>query len=61
MTLVLFARTARNVNREWRFVVNLPGRDDQEDFVQTVKIQRCVREGEACNIEVSGLSSTVCR
>ena len=42
-------------------MVNLPGRDDQEDFVQTVKIQRCVREGEACNIEVSGLSSTVCR
>jgi len=57
----VYPRSARNLKREWRFVVNLPGGDEQEDYVQTVKIQRCLREGEACNIEVSGFSSTICR
>ena len=54
-------RSARNVNREWRFVVNLPGEEGEDDFVQSVKIQRCLRSGESCNIEPSGFSSTVCR
>ena len=60
-TLVVFPRSARNVNREWRFVVNLPGAEGEDDFVQSVKIQRCLRPGESCNIEASGFSSTVCR
>ena len=61
---VIRPRSARNINREWRFVVNLPGGEDQDDFddfVQTVKIQRCLREGESCNVLVSGYTSTVCR
>ena len=41
--------------------MNLPGDEGEEDFVQAVKIQRCLTAGEDCNIQASGFTSTVCR
>ena len=73
----VYPRTARNRAREWRFVINVPGETaEQENYVQAVKVERyiliiiimilkkverCLREGETCNIASAGYDSTVCR
>jgi len=58
----VYPRTARNRGRQWRFVINVPGEETgEENFVQAVKVERCLREGETCNIASAGYDSTVCR
>ena len=61
----IYPRTARNTRRQWRFVVNILGDEggaqQGEDYVQAVKIEKCLRAGEACNLDNSGLQQTVCR
>ena len=63
----IYPRTARNTRRQWRFVVNILGdeggqqQQQGEDYVQAVKIEKCLRAGEACNLDNSGLQQTVCR
>jgi len=58
----VYPRTARNRGRQWRFVINVPGEESgEENFVQAVKVERCLREGETCNIASAGYDSTVCR
>jgi len=43
-------------------VINVPGEEaGEENFVQAVKVERCLREGETCNIASAGYDSTVCR
>ena len=58
----VYPRTARNRGRQWRFVINVPGEEvGEENYVQAVKVERCLREGETCNIASAGYDSTVCR
>ena len=58
----VYPRTARNRGRQWRFVINVPGEEvGEENYVQAVKVERCLREGKTCNIASAGYDSTVCR
>eukprot|EP00092_Neocalanus_flemingeri_P029513 GFUD01032048.1.p1 GENE.GFUD01032048.1~~GFUD01032048.1.p1 ORF type:complete len:347 (-),score=66.81 GFUD01032048.1:299-1339(-) len=57
----VYPRTARNRKRQWRFVINVPGEDGEDNYVQAVKIEKCIRQGESCNIASSGYETTVCR
>ena len=71
----MYPRTARNQQRQWRFVVNLPGGEaGQPDFaqvwrvncwcvdpVQAVRVERCVGTGQTCNVGGGGFQRTVCR
>ena len=62
MQSFVYPRTARNAGRQWRFVVNVPGEEEgEESYVQAVKVERCLREGEACNMATAGYDTTVCR
>jgi len=59
----VYPRTARNLDNKWRFVINVPRDDDEDDdeYVQAVRVERCLRPGRRCNIDsVSGVE-TVCR
>ena len=44
-----------------RFVINVPGDDGEDNYVQAVKVEKCIRQGESCNIASSGYETTVCR
>ena len=59
----IYPRTARNKDKEWKFVVNVvsDGSDQQEDYVQAVKIEKCLRPGEECSVTNTGYQQTVCR
>ena len=59
----IYPRTARNKDREWKFVVNVisDGAEEQEDYVQAVKIEKCLRPGEECSVTNTGYQQTVCR
>jgi len=59
----IYPRTARNKDREWKFVVNVisDGTEEQEDYVQAVKIEKCLRPGEECSVTNTGYQQTVCR
>jgi len=57
----VYPRTARNRKRQWRFVINVPGEDGEDNYVQAVKVEKCIRQGESCNIASSGYETTVCR
>lgn len=62
MQSFVYPRTARNAGRQWRFVVNVPGEEEgEESYVQAVKVERCLREGQACNMATAGYDTTVCR
>ena len=45
----------------YRFVINVPGEDGEDNYVQAVKVEKCIRQGESCNIASSGYETTVCR
>ena len=45
----------------FRFVINVPGEDGEDNYVQAVKVEKCIRQGESCNIASSGFETTVCR
>jgi len=58
----IYPKTAKNIDKEWRFVVNVE--DDQDpnnNFLQAVRIERCSREGQSCEIETVRGTETVCR
>jgi len=59
----IYPRTARNKDKEWKFVVNVisDGAEEQEDYVQAVKIEKCLRPGEECSVTNTGYQQTVCR
>jgi len=57
----VYPRTARNRKRQWRFVINVPGEDGEDNYVQAVKVEKCIRQGESCNIASSGYEATVCK
>ncbi|XP_023326028.1 uncharacterized protein LOC111699559 isoform X2 [Eurytemora carolleeae] len=59
-TSYVYPRTARNINQEWRFVVNLPG-EDGDNYAQAVKVEKCVKPGDSCNLFEGMGSRTVCR
>ena len=61
----VYPRTARNLDNKWRFVINVPrgeeGDEEEDEYVQAVRVERCLRQGRSCNIDsVSGVE-TVCR
>ena len=45
----------------FRFVINVPGEDGEDNYVQAVKVEKCLRPGESCNVGNSGYETTVCR
>ena len=44
-----------------RFVINAPSADEKENFVQAVKVEKCLRDGDPCNLVTCDGSATVCR
>ena len=44
-----------------RFVINLPSENEKENFVQAVRVEKCLNEGESCNLVTCDGSTTVCR
>ena len=42
-------------------MINVPGEDGEDNYVQAVKVEKCIRQGESCNIASSGYETTVCR
>ena len=57
----VFPKTARTRARQWRFVINLPSSDQQDNFVQAVRIKKCLKAGLACNLVTCDDTHTVCR
>ena len=58
----VYPRTARNLRKKWRFVINVPGDEAGEDeYIQAVKVEKCLRPGRSCNIDSVTGSQTVCR
>eukprot|EP00092_Neocalanus_flemingeri_P004118 GFUD01004431.1.p1 GENE.GFUD01004431.1~~GFUD01004431.1.p1 ORF type:complete len:277 (+),score=63.73 GFUD01004431.1:342-1172(+) len=57
----VFPKTAKTRSRQWRFVINLPSYDEKENFVQAVKVEKCLNEGVPCNLITCDGSTTVCR
>jgi len=57
----VFPRTARTRARQWRFVINLPSSDQAENFVQAVRIKKCLNAGSGCNLVTCDDTQTVCR
>jgi len=58
----IYPKTAKNIAEEWRFVVNVEDENNSDDnFRQAVRIERCSREGESCDINTVRGIKTVCR
>ena len=55
LTIHLFCETL------FRFVINLPSSDVEDNFVQAVRVEKCLTEGDPCNLVTCDDSTTVCR
>jgi len=57
----VYPRSARTVDRKWRFIVNLNESDNEYTYAQAVKVEKCLRNGDSCDVGSYGGSKTVCR
>ena len=44
-----------------RFVINFPSEERDENFVQAVRVEKCLYPEEPCNLETCDDTTTVCR
>merc|ERR1711915_52714 len=55
----VYPKAALNHNKEWRHIFSL-GNSSRTDYVQVVRVETCIGEGESCRINSPGIN-TVCR